>query len=94
MVDLLRHALVPAAVEVDLTGGTDHDADRREGPRPGDPELWRSGHVADVGLPAEHQDVEVERLHLGHCACAPPCSQGQAVGDDLVGHQMPAPYGA
>ena len=44
------------------------------------------GHVADVGLSAEHQDVEVERLHLGQCAGAPSGTQFPAVGDDLSAH--------
>ena len=65
MRDLLRNALVPGAVEVDLAGGAHQRTDRPERPGAGDPQLRRAGHVSDVGLPAQHQDVEVVGCHLG-----------------------------
>ena len=65
MADLLGDALVPGAVQVDLAGRADHHTDRPERSGARDPQLRRSGHVSDVGLAAEHQDVEVVGRHLG-----------------------------
>ena len=93
MPDLLGDALVPAAVEVDLPGGPHDDADRRERPRARHPQLGRPGDVADVGLAAEHQDVEIVGLHLGQRALASPGAQCAVVGQDLSAH-WPCPYGA
>jgi hypothetical protein len=48
--------------------------------------LWRASDVTDVGLSAEHQDVEVVGVHLSQRALAPAGAQGEAVGDDLFCH--------
>ena len=73
--DLVGDALVPRAVQVDLTGRADHLADRAERPGARDPQLRRPGHVPDVGLPAEDQDVDVVGRHLGQHPLAPAAAQ-------------------
>ncbi len=60
-----------------------------ERPGAGHPQLRRTGHVADVGLPAEDQDVEVVGLHLGQRPLAPPGAQSAVVGQDLSRHRPP-----
>ncbi len=73
--DLLGDALIPRAVEVDLTGGAHQYADRRERTGARDPELRRPGHVADVGLASQYQDVEIVGVHLSDGALTPPGAQ-------------------
>ena len=46
-------------------GLPDDHARRPEGTGACYPQLWRTGDVADVGLPAENQHVEVVLFHLG-----------------------------
>ena len=93
MPDLLGDALVPAAVEMDLSGGPDQHTDRCERTGTRHPKLRCTGDVPDVGLASEHQDVEVVGLHLRERPLTPPGAQSQVVRQDLLGHQC-CPYGA
>ena len=89
--DVVGDALVPRAVQVDLPRRPDDGADRTERSGPRDPELRRPGEIAHVGLPPEHQHVEVVGLHLSQRPLAPTDSQCPLVGQDLSFHR---PYGA
>ena len=65
---------------MDLTGGAHHGADRAERPGAGDPQLWRTSDVADVGLTPENEHVEIVRFHLGERPLAPSLAQCPIVG--------------
>ena len=81
--DLLGDTLVIGAVEVDIAGGAHHDTHRAERSRPGYPQLRGAGDIANVGLPPEHQDVEVVCLHLGQRPFPTPDPQLQGVRRNL-----------
>ena len=82
MADFLGDALVSGAVEVDVPGVAHYDTHRTEWSCPGYPELRGADDIADVGLPAEHQDVQVVcrafgPAHVRDVPCAMPARRAK-----------------
>ena len=85
--DFFGDSLVVGAVEVDVPGGAHHDAHRTERSRAGYPQLRRAGDVTNIGLPAEHQDVEVVCVHLGQRPFPTSGAQCPGVGRNFSRHK-------
>ena len=84
--DLVGDALVPCAVQVDLTRVADHLADRAERPGARHPQLGGTGDVPDIGLAPEHKDVDVVHGHLLQHPLPAAAAQSLCVRQDLGSH--------